>query len=544
MKPLQYLSNSIWKIISKSKFDKFIIASNQVSLTQEKYLLDLLKRNQNTSYGKRYNFKAFRNSKDYQTKVPITEYEDYRHYLEQIRDGKKNILSSDPFLRFTLTSGTTSSSKWIPYNVSLKKEFEESIGTWVYNLFEVYPELLNGSAYWSISPILNEEKYDSKIPVGFEEDSSYFGFLERFLVNSIQAVPALVSKISNFDDFKYVTLLFLISDSELRLISVWSPSYLKILLDYYKEKSDSLLNDLENGTISINIEQKFKKKLLSKLRRDPKRVEYLKKISKEKHISWEQVWRHLTLISLWTDGNSKLFLPEIQKLFPNTKIQGKGLLSTEGFITFPFHLNDFFGNVLAVNSHFFEFREIESGKVYLTNELKMDSIYEIILTTGGGLYRYATKDRVQLTGYYNQVPNLSFLGKEETISDLVGEKLSEQHLQQVLKSEFKKFKINPEFYYVKPVINENVGTYILFLETLNNYNKKNLANSIDSLLMDNIYYAHAREAGQLSKFQIESLPNDSMKEYLESKSKRNLIGTTKHSLFHHKTDTKKDNKML
>ena len=111
MKPLQYLSNSIWKIISKSKFDKFIIASNQVSLTQEKYLLDLLKRNQNTSYGKRYNFKAFRNSKDYQTKVPITEYEDYRHYLEQIRDGKKNILSSDPFLRFTLTSGTTSSSK-------------------------------------------------------------------------------------------------------------------------------------------------------------------------------------------------------------------------------------------------------------------------------------------------------------------------------------------------------------------------------------------------------------------------------------------------
>ncbi len=537
-----YLSNLIWKFLSKSKFNNFIKSSHNMYLTQEKYLLNLLKKNQTTSYAKRYEFKKIQNIKDFQTKVPVTEYEDYTYYLEQIRKGKKNILSADPFHRFTLTSGTTNASKWIPYNSTLKQEFQESLSIWIYNLFEKYPDLMYGSAYWSISPILNKEEYDSKIPVGFEEDSAYFGFLEKYLVNSVQTVPTEVLKISDPEEFKYITLLFLLSDENLRLISVWSPSYLKILLGYYLENSESVLHDIENGTISISMEQKLKKYFLSKLSKNPKRAKYLRQISKDREISWEEVWKQLTLISLWTEGISNHFLPEIKQMFPNTKIQGKGLLSTEGFITFPLQTTDFYGNVLAINSHFFEFRDIQSGSIFLANELKTESIYEVILTTGGGLYRYATKDRVKLSGYYNQVPAFIFLGKEETISDLVGEKLSEMYLDQVLKSEFKKFKINPEFYYVKPTIYKGIGTYILYLETLSRYTKSNLADSIDSTLMDNIYYAHARNIDQLSKFQVIGLPNDSRKEYLKSKLKNARLGTSKQSLFQNKTYTKTDNK--
>lgn len=529
-------------MLSKSKFDNFIKASNNMAQIQETYLLNLLKKNQNTSYGKRYTFKSIRNIKDYQEKVPVTEYEDYKHYLEQIRNGKKGILSFDPFTRFTLTSGTTNSSKWIPYNVSLKKEFEETLGAWVYNLFENFPDLCRGRAYWTVTPVLNKEKYNSKIPVSFEENPLYFGILEKLLVNSIQSVPSIVSKISNFNDFKYITLLFLMSDPELRLISVWSPSYLKILLDYYKEISQLLLKDMENGTISVKIDSEIEITLRKKLSKNPNRAKYLRTISLDDNLFWEKVWKHLTLISLWTEGNSKLFISEIEKKFPNTKIQGKGLLSTEGFITFPVFLEEFSGNLLAINSHFFEFRDIKSGSIVLANEVKPDSIYEVILTTGGGLYRYATKDQIQLAGKFNQIPAFRFLGKEETISDLVGEKLSEVYLNAVLKSEFQKKKIIPEFYYVKPEVKENIGMYILFLETLNQFNNEDLANSIDSALTDNIYYAQARKSGQLARFKIESLPSDSMKIFLESKIKNAPLGTTKYSLFHHKTEIETNNK--
>lgn len=67
------------------------------------------------------------------------------------------------------------------------------------------------------------------------------------------------------------------------------------------------------------------------------------------------------------------------------------------------------------------------------------------MTTGGGLYRYATKDQIQLAGKFNQIPAFRFLGKEETISDLVGEKLSEVYLNAVLKSEFQKRKLFQNF---------------------------------------------------------------------------------------------------
>lgn len=58
---------------------------------------------------------------------------------------------------------------------------------------------------------------------------------------------------------------------------------------------------------------------------------------------------------------------------------------------------------------------------------------------------------------------------------------------------------------MKPEVKENIGMYILFLETLNQFNNEDLANSIDSALTDNIYYAQARKSGQLARFKIESL---------------------------------------
>ncbi|MCB1322676.1 MAG: GH3 auxin-responsive promoter family protein, partial [Leptospiraceae bacterium] len=63
--------------------------------------------------------------------------------------------------------------------------------------------------------------------------------------------------------------------------------------------------------------------------------------------------------------------------------------------------------------------------------LEKDTPYEVILTTGGGLYRYATGDLVLLTGYYYNNPCLRFIGRHNH-SDLAGEKLSENLVTRAL----------------------------------------------------------------------------------------------------------------
>ena len=59
---------------------------------QEKLLLDLLAENKDTEYGKRYGFEKITSIRDFQEKVPVTEYKDYEPYIESMADhGERNI---------------------------------------------------------------------------------------------------------------------------------------------------------------------------------------------------------------------------------------------------------------------------------------------------------------------------------------------------------------------------------------------------------------------------------------------------------------------
>src|SRR5207248_7636752 len=92
------------------------------------------------------------------------------------------------------------------------------------------------------------------IPIGFEEDADYVGAWQKGLVNSLMAVPSEVRKIRDVDAFRYVTLLFLLRNRNLRLISVWNPAFLTMLLAPLQNCADTLIADLKLGTISVQSE--------------------------------------------------------------------------------------------------------------------------------------------------------------------------------------------------------------------------------------------------------------------------------------------------
>lgn len=82
--------------------------------TQEKVFKNLIKAAQNTTFGKEHNFKDILNYDDYKNNVPIREYESLKPYIEQILDGKKDVLWKGKPIFFAKTSGTTSGAKYIP----------------------------------------------------------------------------------------------------------------------------------------------------------------------------------------------------------------------------------------------------------------------------------------------------------------------------------------------------------------------------------------------------------------------------------------------
>ena len=92
--------------------------------------------------------------------------------------------------------------------------------------------------------------------------------------------------------------------------------------------------------------------------------------------------------------NSTEYLKKIQGIFPNTVIQEKGLLATEGFISFPDTEKNL--SKLSIYSHFFEFLSLDDNKIYNASEIEINKKYELIITTSGGLYRYCIGDIIEV----------------------------------------------------------------------------------------------------------------------------------------------------
>ncbi|NLD47289.1 MAG: GH3 auxin-responsive promoter family protein, partial [Clostridiaceae bacterium] len=235
------------------------------------------------------------------------------------------------------------------------------------------------------------------------------------------------------------------------------------------------------------------------------------------------IWPNLRLISCWTDAYAALYVPDIKRLFPNVEIQGKGLISTEAFVSFPVTGNN--GGVLSVNSHFFEFIEIddknttgEYDKTRLAHELEAGKCYCVVVTTGGGLYRYRLFDIIKVTGYYNQCPVFTFEGKEDNICDCCGEKLNGHHVGRALKAIFEKYNIIPGFYMLAPEKDDKSNTifYTLFIETENETVIDDcnviaaVISDLEKSLRENFHYNYCRDLGQLGVARIFRI-NDSRK---------------------------------
>ncbi|WP_411893968.1 GH3 auxin-responsive promoter family protein [Winogradskyella sp. A2] len=82
--------------------------------TQNKVLRNLIKIGKSTAFGKDHNFDKINTYKEFQSNVPIREYEDIRPYVDRVVDGEENVLWKGKPLYFAKTSGTTSGAKYIP----------------------------------------------------------------------------------------------------------------------------------------------------------------------------------------------------------------------------------------------------------------------------------------------------------------------------------------------------------------------------------------------------------------------------------------------
>lgn len=441
--------------------------SSSVAQRQWNCLSCILARNASTVYGRRHVFHQITTSREYQEEIPLATYEDLAPLINQIAKGEENILFSGRGIAFENTGGSLTGPKLIPYSQASLDNFQGAVAPWLNRLL-VRPEGSKGTAYWATS-----HRWAGTTPSGISigiPEVAYLGKEWAKRVMALSAVPAWVGDIANPQEWKNATLYWLLRAKDLFLVWVWSPTFFLSLLNRLDTSFYFLHRLLANGG---RVGNHF-------LSPDP---EALKRLENYKYsLDTQKLWPQMGIISSWAEGSSQPFAEELRQRFPQAIFQPKGLLSTEGVVTVP----DRHGrNILAIDWGFFEFVD-ETQRAWLAHEICASKEYEVVLTTAGGLYRYRTGDQVLCEDFTPEGPILTFLGRGNLTSDLVGEKLTEAFVEECLKG-------IPGFRLLVPTHDPSAG-YVLTLEKDPDISEIQL----EERLCQNPQYAHARRHNQLA----------------------------------------------
>jgi hypothetical protein len=490
MIPARWL-NTAWMLASAGEARAFRRATRQVERTQAALLADMLRANRDTVFGRAHDFRRIDGPRDFQRRVPLSTYDDYADSIRRIAAGETGVLTAERIELLEPTSGSTRGEKLIPYTTTLRRQFQRAVAAWVHDLFRGRQAVRVGRAYWSVSPAFGPPRRTAGgLPIGFDDDAAYLGRFERWAVRRVLAVPGDVARLPDLETFRYHTLLHLLTAADLSLISVWNPTFLTALLAPLAEWHERLCADL------VAHDSRRATELVGLFRAGRPLAETLR-----------YVWPRLSLISCWTDAAAARCVGELRELFPTVEIQSKGLLATEGCVSFP--LLDRPAPALAIRSHFFEFIASEGEATSdlrpdarLAHELDRGGRYRVVITTGGGLYRYCLNDEVEVVGFENECPLLRFLGKADRVSDLVGEKLSEPHVRSILDRVFTDHEWAPVFALLVPVV-ARPARYRLYVQgPPTDFDDALLATALENGLRENPHYAYAVGLGQLAPAEV------------------------------------------
>lgn len=429
---------SITSILLKAlvfKAKRFEESTKDPVTAQRRTLFKYLARNRNTEYGLKYNFSGIKSVDEFRSRVPLSDYESVRPYVDRMANGENNILTSDKVTFFGITSGTTGKPKLIPETKYSRQRNSDLMDLWAYYACRDHPHIFDGKTLGIVSPEVKSNT-EGGIPYGPEDGRAYNNLPDP--VKGLYALPYEVFYIDDYDA-RYYCMLRLAIEYDVTNIATLNPSTLVILCQRIKEFQGGIIEDIEKGSLnsSFNISPEIRSRIEKNLKPNPKRAKELKDILRQKkELSPKYFWPRMELIECWKGGTVKLYIKQLGRYFGDIAVRDFGCLSTEARSSVPMS-DKGAGGVLAINTNFYEFVPVEDidkkdKRTLMCDELKEGGEYLLVVTTAGGLCRYNIDDVVVVDGFFNKTPVIEFVQKGLNAVSLTGEKIYESHVNEAV----------------------------------------------------------------------------------------------------------------
>jgi hypothetical protein len=491
---------------------RFENACRTPAQAQEEKLLQIIRANQNTAFGRKHNFDKIHSIADYRKYVPIARYEQLSPYIEELMNGGSNQLSADEPFMFATTSGTTAKPKYIPITESHLLDYTHAFQVHNYNMMESFPAAVEGKYL-----IITSNDQEGFVACG-KPYGAVSGLLNRRqpqVIRSHCAVPYELCHIKDVD-VKYYLMLRVALAQKVTAIICCNPSSLLLLSDQLREHAAELVADIANGTVKScyappeHLAAAFAPYLVPNKQRG-RELELI--LKQHGTLTPKLVWPLECLVS-WKGGPMSFYLERLPESYGHVPVRDFGYMASEGRGSIPIS-DEGAGGVLALTSHFFEFvaeSDIDSAQpVYLSaDQVRLNQRYYIYFTTMAGLYRYDINDLIEVVGFHHKTPIIQFVRKGLGVSSITGEKLTEEQVLVALTQAVRQMNLLEINHFTAEVELGYPPYYVCYAE-LNAHLRDSVRNEFirifdHSLKMQNPEYADKRATKRLGMPVLKILP--------------------------------------
>jgi len=426
------LIEKIYALSDKELFPEFLSMCENPQDIQQQLLRDILEVNKDTVVGKKFGFSEIKTVEDFQRALPVSHWEDAQDLSRKMELGEKDQLFAGQPKHFIVTSGTTGKCKYLPE--SLLGQKAKSITSRLRRLVIISgtPTALAGRIF-TISNSAGIGQVECGIPFGY---ASGVTLMETpAALRKKVAYPLDILNIQDQDTLDYALMRFAIEHNVTAIIGNNAGRMEKLIL-MAQNKAETIINDIQNGTISAptQLDQELVDSLF--LTPNPERAEELRDMLKEnKPFLPVSYWPNLAVLTCWLGGSVGRYVQAVKPLL-GEQVQYKdcGYGASEGKFNIPVKMNESAGP-LALLAAFYEFESLdEDEKIFQAHELEDGKQYKLLITTFSGLYRYDLKDIIEVKGFTNKTPNIFFVNKTKDVGNICGEKLSAQSLIQAVET--------------------------------------------------------------------------------------------------------------
>ncbi len=428
----------------------------------------ILALNGSTEYGRRRGLDG-PNPRQVFDRLPVTTYADYSAYIERTAAGEQNLLSGEPVIYFSTTSGTTGPPKMIPVT---QRQMRMAVGTRMTSMgLALRAGVLKPMRGRFMTMIT--EHVSGQTPGGMPMGAATTGGFRQLgnFADKILTSPPDVMRVHDQATSRYLHLLFGLGDERLWTMIAFFPATILFALRTLEAQKVNLVRDLADGTLNPELElpEAARARLLSLRRPDPARARALTALLDSGQFTPAKIWPDLGAILTATGGAFGFYIDQLRPLLDGVEVFSPVYSASEGTIGYGFSADQPF--YLMVSSLAY----VELLPVDQMNDPKARPIpawqakpgteYEVVITTLAGFTRFRLHDIVRVIELYGQTPVFEFVERSGQVLDIAGEKTAEHHVVEAMELAGRDVNLPLVDYFVTLDTETAPGRYLLVIES-------------------------------------------------------------------------------